>query len=146
MSSIAYGEFKKALFKAQIADLSSAGVTVKCMLVGATYSALSDATKHGHAFKSDITDEIVGTGYTAGGQALTSKTVVLNGSFEGIVDADDPTWPTSTITAYGAVFYIDTGVAGTSRVIRFVDFGGAKSSSAGTFTVQLAADGYLKNL
>lgn len=144
MASLAFAQFKLGILKALIPDLSSGAVTVKCMLVNAAYAALADATKQGHTFLSDVSaNEITGTGYTAGGLALTTKTVTLDGSYQAIADAADPSWAASTITASGAIIYIDTGVATTSRLIRYIDFGGAKASSAGTFTVQLAANGYL---
>jgi hypothetical protein len=44
-------------------------------------------------------------------------------------------WSTSTITAYGAVYYKDTGTPSTSPVIAFIDFGGAIASTAGTFSL-----------
>jgi hypothetical protein len=55
--------------------------------------------------------------------------------------ASNPSWPTSSITARGAVIYKSTGVAGTSPLIRYVDFGSNFTSTNGTFQVTWAADG-----
>ena len=81
--------------------------------------------------------EAVGTGYTAGGQALTGQTVTADTvNHRGKFTANNVTWSNATVTAVGAVIYKNTGTATTSPVIGYIDFGGSKSSSAGNFTIQ----------
>ncbi len=88
--------------------------------------------------------EVSGTGYTAGGAALANKTVTQdNTDNEGVFDADDVTWSTSTITARGAVLYKDGGSAATRYLICYIDFGADKSSEAADFTLQWNAEGIL---
>ncbi len=77
-------------------------------------------------------DEVVGTGYTAGGNTLTGATVSLSGT-TAFVDFTDTTWSTATITARGALIY-NSSVG--NKAIAVLDFGGDKTSTAGSFTVQ----------
>lgn len=114
--------------------------SIKVMLVTVTYTPNQDT----HDFIDDVTNEVVGTGYTAGGAALANKAVTAdNTDNEGVFDADDTTWATSTITARGAVLYKDTGTPATSPIICYIDFGSDKVSSAGNFTVAWNAEGIL---
>ncbi len=114
--------------------------TIKCSLHTATYAPNQDT----HVYFSDLTNEVTGTGYTAGGVALASKTVTLDAaSDETRLDAADPAWTSATISGIRyAVFYKDTTVAATSPLMGYVDLG-AQSVSMGTFTVQLASNGAL---
>lgn len=95
--------------------------TIKVLLLDSTY--VPDLT--GDNFYSDVSaSEIVGTGYTAGGQALANKAVntdTPNNRAE--FDADDITvWSTADFTgARYAVVYKDTGVAATSQLICLLD-------------------------
>ena len=81
------------------------------------------------------TNEVSGTGYTAGGATLTNVTPTLSGS-TAIVDFADVTWSSSTITARGALIYNSTN---SDRAVLVLDFGSDKSSSAGDFTVLFPA-------
>ena len=94
-----------------------------------TSSATLDASTTAYT----VTNEVSGTGYTAGGQALDSPTVTLSGT-TAFVDFADETWTTATITARGALIYNSTA-AGNPAVAVF-DFGADKTSTAGNFVVQ----------
>ena len=91
-----------------------------------------------HDFKADVTNEVVGTGYTAGGESLTSVTLTQSGGTITF-DADDVTWASSTITARGAVIYDDS--LASDPLIAYIDFGADKSSSAGDFVLSFNASG-----
>jgi len=91
-----------------------------------------------HDFKADVTNEVVGTGYTAGGESLTSVTLTQSGGTITF-DADDVTWTSSTITARGAVIYDDS--LASDPLIAYIDFGADKSSSAGDFVLSFNASG-----
>jgi len=80
-----------------------------------------------------VTNEVVGTGYVAGGNTLTNVTPTVPGSNTAITDFPNTTWSTATITARGAMIYNSS--AGTNSVI-ILDFGSDKSSTAGDFTIQ----------
>lgn len=95
-----------------------------------------------HTYFSDLTNEVSGTGYTAGGATLGTKTLTQdNTNDRGVADAADTTWLASTITARYAAVYKSTGVASTSPVIGIIDFGADKSSSATDFVIQYHANG-----
>lgn len=111
------------------------------MLVTATYTPDQDA----HTKRSDITNEVTGTGYTAGGAALANKAVTAdNTDNEGVFDADDLTWSTATITARAAVLYKSRGGASSAdELLPYIDFGADKTSTAGNFTIAWNAEGIL---
>ena len=91
-----------------------------------------------HDFKVDVTNEVSGTGYSAGGESLTSVTLTQSGGTITF-DAADVTWASSTITARGAVVYDDSIV--NDPLICYIDFGADKSSSAGDFVLSFNASG-----
>jgi len=132
-----YNKFKLEALKGSI-DLSSD--TIKVALLTSTYTPNIDT----HLFLDDLTNEVVGTGYTAGGATIANPTVTQDDTDnEGVFDADNVTWASSTITARYAVIYKDTGVAGTSPLIAYIDFTEDKSSSAGDFVINWAAEGII---
>lgn len=137
MASAIYNSFKRDIMNGAI-DLDTD--TIKVALVTSSYTVDIDA----HDNFDDITNEVSGTGYTAGGAALATKTVTANNTTDkGVFDADDTAWTSSTITARGAVIYKSTGTASTSKLICYVDFGSDQVSSSGTFTIQWNASGIL---
>jgi hypothetical protein len=88
--------------------------------------------------------ESSGTGYSAGGTALASKTITYTGATNIIaMDAADVTWASSTITARYAVIYDDTPTSN-KPLLGYVDFGADQSSSNGNFTITWDANGILK--
>lgn len=137
MADIIYNSFKKKIMDGSI-DLDTD--TIKVALVTSSYTPNQDT----HDFFDDVTNEVSGTGYTAGGASLANKAVTAdNTDNEGVFDADDVTWSTSTITARGAVIYKSTGTASTSALICYLDFGSDKTSTAGNFTIAWNAEGIL---
>lgn len=114
--------------------------TVKVALVTSTYSPNIDT----HDNFDDITNEVSGTGYSAGGATLGSVTVTADTTNDrGVFDAADTSWSTATITARGAVIYKSTGTASTSKLICYVDFGSDIVSTASTFSIVWNASGIL---
>lgn len=77
-------------------------------------------------------NEVVGVGYTAGGNTLAGATVSLTGT-TAFVDFTDTTWTTATITARGALIYNSSK---SNKAVAVLDFGTDKTSTAGSFTVQ----------
>jgi hypothetical protein len=137
MSDVIYNSFKAKIMDGSI-DLDTD--TIKVALVTSTYTPNADT----HDFFDDVTNEVTGTGYTAGGATLGSKTVTVDTTDdEGVFDGADVTWTSSTITAHGAVIYKSTGTASTSALIVYLDFGSDKASSAGDFTIAFNAEGIL---
>ena len=137
MADVIYNSFKAKIMDGSI-DLDTD--TIKVALVTSSYTPDADT----HDFFDDVTNEISGTGYTAGGETIANGAVTVDTTDdEGVFDGDDVTWSTSTLTARGAVIYKSTGVAGTSPLIAYLDFGYDQSSSAGDFTIQWNAEGIL---
>lgn len=130
-----YGPSLQSLFNKEINYLSD---TVKAMLCTSLYTPNQDT----HRYKSDVTNEVTGTGYTAGGVTLTTKTATYDGPSNTLtLDADDPSWPASSLTARYIVFYSSTGTDSTSPLIAYADFGADATTAAATFTYQLPATG-----
>jgi hypothetical protein len=78
------------------------------------------------------TNEVSGTGYSAGGGTLTNVTPTSSGT-TAFIDFDDLTFSTATITARGALIY-NSSAAGNPAVC-ILDFGADKTSTAGDFTI-----------
>ena len=114
--------------------------TIKVALVTSAYTPNQDT----HDFFDDVTGEVTGTGYTAGGETIANDDVTVDTTDnEGVYDGDDVTWTSSTITARGAVVYKSTGTSSTSALICYLDFTTDQSSSAGDFTLQWNAEGII---
>ena len=80
------------------------------------------------------TNEISGTGYTAGGQALSGFSVTTSGTTAILDFTTDPSWENATITARGALIY---NASKANKAVMVLDFGSDKSNSEGTFTIRL---------
>ena len=77
-------------------------------------------------------NEVTGTNYTAGGEAMTGMAVTLDGS-TAIFDTDNVSWANATITAQAALIYNNSL---SNAAIAVLDFGGNKTSTNGTFEIQ----------
>lgn len=117
--------------------------TYKFLLVS---SVPSEANFDAYDFRDDITNEVTGTGYTAGGVAAT----VTVGSVDTTNDRTPVTitdltnaWTSSTITAVGGWLYKVVGSAATDQLVAFVDFNGTVTSTAGNFSVAFTTPIYV---
>ncbi|MDP6587334.1 MAG: hypothetical protein QF535_21990 [Anaerolineales bacterium] len=115
-------------------DLGTSGNTLKIALY--TSSASLGATTATYS----NSNEVSGTGYTAGGATLSSQAVAYDSSNQvAYFDAADPAWTTASITARGALIYNNTK---SNASIAVLDFGSDYTSTAGTFTIQLPSAAY----
>lgn len=84
------------------------------------------------------TDEVSGTGYSAGGGALTNVDPTSSGT-TALTDFVDETFSSATITARGALIYNTTpnttSLSVTNPTVVVLDFGADKTSTAGDFTI-----------
>jgi hypothetical protein len=117
--------FKKELLEAKHNFLASGGNSFKLALY--TSSATMSASTTAYV----TTNQATGTNYTAGGSALTNINPSSSGT-TGFTDFADLTFGTATITARGCMIYNDTNA---DRTVAVFDFGGDKTSTAGSFTI-----------
>lgn len=122
--------FKQELLIGAHNFTNSSGHTFKLAMY--TNSASFDASTTDYT----TTNEISGTGYTAGGGTLTNVTPTTSGT-TALTDFADLTFSSSTLTARGALIYNTTtsGGSGTTDTVLVLDFGSDKSSSSGDFTI-----------
>lgn len=120
--------FKVALLNGEMDFSSDTTQTFKIALY--TSSATLDASTTAYS----ATNEVTGTGYTAGGNTLTISANPTSSGTTAYLDFADTTWSTATITARGALIYKADGA--TNPAVAVLDFGGDKTSTAGDFTVQ----------
>jgi hypothetical protein len=93
-----------------------------------TSSATLDATTTAYS----VTNEVSGTGYSAGGNTLSVSQTPTSTSTTAWLDFADTTWSASTITANGALVYNSTQ---SDKAVAVLAFGGDKTSTNGDFTV-----------
>jgi hypothetical protein len=98
-----------------------------------TSSATLDATTTAYSTSNEVT----GTGYSAGGETIANVSISTDGT-TAYIDCDDVTWSSATITANGALIYNSSA---SNKAIAVLAFGGDKTSTNGDFTVQMPAPG-----
>ncbi len=129
ITAVPYGKFIMGLAAGQFNFSSD---TLKVLLTSSTYVPNVDT----HEFVADVTSEITGTGYTAGGKTLTTVAWTYSSDNNwGVLTADSAVWNTATFTCRRAVVYKSTGSSATSRLIGYIDFGADQSPSVENFTI-----------
>ena len=118
--------FKKELMTATHDFTASTGNTFKLAMYTNSASFTAATTAY------TTSNEVSGTGYSAGGGTLTNVTPTTS-STTAYADFADLTFSTATITARGALIYNDTASGDPSVVV--LDFGADKTSTAGDFTI-----------
>jgi len=118
--------FKKALLDGEMDFSSNTSQSYKIALY--TNSASLDDTTTVYT----TSNEASGTGYTAGGAALTISTAPTTSGTTAYLSFDNVSWTSSTITARGALIY---QVGGTTPAVAVLDFGSDKVTSSTTFQV-----------
>jgi hypothetical protein len=96
----------------------------------------TDATLGASTTSYTSSQEVSSSGYTAGGKALVNSGVKVSGAV-AITNFSNVSWTGVTLTAQGALIYNDT--ASGDPAVCVLDFGGPKTATAGTFTVQFPA-------
>jgi hypothetical protein len=118
--------FKKELMEG-MHDFKVGGDTFKIALY--TSSASLDATTTAYS----ATNETSGTGYTAGGLALTNIAPTTSGT-TAYIDFDDAVWTSASFTCAGALIYNDTEAG--NNAVCVLSFGGDQTVTSGTFTIE----------
>jgi hypothetical protein len=126
--------FKKELLEAKHDFNATSGHTFKIALF------TSSATLGASTTDYSSSNEVSGTGYTAGGATLTNVDPTTS-STTAFVDFNDVTFSNATITANGALIYNTTtdGGTGTTNAVAALAFGGDKTSTNGDFVIQFPA-------
>ena len=119
--------FKQALLDGEMDFSSDTAQTFKIALY--TSSATLDASTTAYS----VTNEVSGTGYSAGGNTLTISANPTTSGTTAFLDFADTTWSSATITARGALIYQS---GGSNPAVAVLDFGGDKTSTAGDFQIQ----------
>ena len=95
-------------------------------------------------FRDDVSSEVTGTNYSAGGVAYTGTDLTLSGDVMTYDASVDTVFSNVTISsAMAGVGYADVGTAGTDQLFFLSDFVTAASATAADFTVQWHANGIL---
>ena len=118
--------FKKELLEAVHNFKNSGGSTFKLAMYTNSASFTAATTAY------TTSNEVSGTGYSAGGGTLTRVNPSSSGT-TGFTDFSDLTFSSSTITARGALIYNDTQ---SDKAVAVIAFGGDKTVTSGTFTIQ----------
>jgi hypothetical protein len=98
----------------------------------ALYTAAADLSQSTTVYTP--TGEVVGAGYTAGGEVITGAQVLLSGT-TAYLTFNNPVWSGASFVCRGGLIYNNSKA---DRAIAVLDFGADKTAS-GTFTIQLPA-------
>ena len=127
--------FKKQLLAGEHDFDSSSGDTFKLAMFTSVATLGASTTNY------DTTNEVSSpSGYSAGGKALVNQGVKVS-SGVAITDFADLSFTGVTLTARGALIYNTTtdGGSNTTEAVAVLDFGGDKTATSGTFTIQFPA-------
>ena len=140
---MASANFRNLAVSLANADIDFGVDTFKTLLVSAVPS---EAQLDTWANRSDVTTEITGTGYTAGGVAQPVSVGALDTANNRVpIDLSDlaAAWTGATISAVGAIVYKSTGSAATDKLVAFVDFGSTVAVTGGSYGIDYTSPIYL---
>jgi hypothetical protein len=133
MASLIYDNFLDSLVKG---GFNFSTDTIKVLLVTSTFVA----NKGTQLSRADVTNEVVGTGYTAGGNPTTVTCTKDTTNHREDLTFSNVTWNTATITARAAIIYKSAGgTAAGDVLVAYVDFGQDVSSTAAAFSVTFSS-------
>lgn len=118
--------FKKEVLEALHDFNATSGSVFKIALYTSAASLDASTTVY------STSNEVVGTGYTAGGVTLTNIDPTTSGT-TAFADFADATWASATITAAGALIYNSSQ---SNKAVAVLSFGGDKTSTNGDFVIQ----------
>lgn len=136
-----YGLFLQSLVEGRIATQVD---EMWCMLVTSSYIFSPNA----HKFKSVVTGEIIGSGYVAGGQKITTSTSLYDSPTKTLrIPAGNLAWPTVTFSgAVGAITYMKpAGFPDNAMpLVTYIDFGEVVNRVDQAFYLNWPSTGVLK--
>jgi len=120
-----------------------AGATFKALLVTAVPTS---AQIDNWVYLDDVTTEVTDADYTAGGFVVSASIGSLdtaNNRLPVTYSATNPVYSNASITARGMVVYSEEATPGASPLLHYVDFGEAKSTTDGEWTVSFDTPCYI---
>jgi hypothetical protein len=126
MASIVYDSFLADVF----AGTCTTASTYKAMLVTSAYTEDRGA----HSKRSSVTNEVTGTGYTAGGNTVTLSASLNTTTHKLTLTIPTTSWASSSITARKLIVYKSTGTAANDNLVCCIDNGVDLVSSSSTMT------------
>ena len=133
ITSAICNSFKQEILEAEHNFTASTGNTFNLALY--TSSATLNKSTTAYSATNEITNTS-GTAYTAKGKALTSVTPVLS-TDTAVCDFSNVSWTSASFTARGCLIFNDTASGDPSCCS--IDFGGDKTVTSGTFTIEFPA-------
>lgn len=142
MASVIYNSYVRDVITGAV-DMDTD--TFKMMLVGSTYDAIADETKKdSHTKRSDVTNEITGTGYTAGGNTATATVAAIDTTNNRVeVSFAITNWTSATLSSvYGGVIYKSRGgLSSADELVAYVSFTNSPvNCTNGTFSVSFTSN------
>jgi len=131
---VVYNQFKLKQHNGNAIDLDTD--TIKVLIVSSVY-----IPSQSHAFVSDISNEVTGVGYTAGGKVVTGVTLTLDGNTVKWLH-DDITWvanPSGFTNGRHFIWYHSTGNPSTSKLIMYMSESVNFGNSSGDLTLDGSA-------
>lgn len=124
--------FKGEVAQAQHNFTISTGNTFKIALIKVTPAGTYGAASTNYSNITGNSDEVSGTGYSAGGATLTNVTPATSGTTAFWSFSPDPSWTTATFSTTACMIYNSST---SNKSVSTHDFGGTQTVAAGTFTV-----------
>lgn len=118
--------------------------TFKALLVTATYSPNKDT----HNRRDDVTNEVTGTGYTAGGVTVAATVAAIDTTNDrlDVTFADAVYTSVNGFTAAAAVLYKSRGGASSAdELVAFVEFAAPVAANGSNYTVTFSSPLRLQN-
>jgi hypothetical protein len=123
--------FKKELLEGKHNFLNSGGNAFKAALIKNSHAGTYGAASTNYSDITGSSDEASGTGYSAGGAALTNVDPTTSGT-TAYTDFADLSWSSASFSADGCMIYNTTN---SNRAVYLGDFGGTQTVVTGTFTL-----------
>lgn len=111
---------------------ASTGNTFKMALIKVGPAGTYGAASTNYSNITGNTDEVTGTGYSAGGTALTNVTPTTSGTIALWTFSPNPSWTTATFSTTACMIYNSSA---SNKAVSTYDFGGTQTVAGGTFTV-----------
>jgi len=124
--------FKTELPQAVHNFTASTGNTFKIALIKVGPTGTYGAASTNYSNITGNSDEVTGTGYSAGGMAMTNVTPTSTGTTAWWSFSPDPSWTGASFSTTAAMIYNSSA---SNKSVSTHDFGGTQTVSSGTFTV-----------